>query len=73
MHKVFDCLCMEYSSEADTRLKSDNKGKESYDCQILVLATMRVLAWDAPFDSFDELTGISREKPGFVLMYLLSG
>ena len=38
-YEVFDCLCKEYSSEADTRLKSDNKGQESYDCRILVLAT----------------------------------
>jgi len=55
-YKVFDCICRYCSSEADTRLKSDNRGQdESYDCCILVLATMRVLARDGPFDSLEKL------------------
>jgi len=42
-YEVFDCLRKEYSSEADTRLKSDNKGQESYDCRILVLLATKIM------------------------------
>ena len=53
--EVFNCLCREYSSEADTRLKSDNKkGQQSYDCCILVLTTMQVLARDVHIDSLQQ-------------------
>ena len=56
------------SSEADTRLKNDNKRQEPYDhCCILDFATMRVLACrDEPFDSLEELTGISIQKKDFL-------
>ena len=70
-YEVFDCLCKEYSSEADTRLKSDNKGLASL---IVLVATMRILARDdVPFDSLEELNGISRENTGYPFMDLLSG
>ena len=52
-----------------------SKGQqESYDCRILfVLATMRFLPRDVPFDSLEEITGISIEKTGFSFIDLLSG
>jgi hypothetical protein len=34
---------------------------------------MRVLARDVPFDSLEELNGISRENTGYPFMDLLSG
>ena len=69
--KTVLCHSLPHSNEADTRLKSDNKGQEKYDCCILVLVTMQVLAIDVPIDSLEELTGISSEKRDFLSLICL--